>query len=422
MYIQKYKFRVKKFSVFAEKLFNHLFIVEECLFCKFDEEPYIEFRKMKKSLFTLSILFVSVLLGIISAKYDLIGIANSGKYDFGELLFKIGLVYVLALALGYFQVIIHEIGHLVCGLATGYRFVSFRFKSYVLVKVNKQYQIKRFAIPGTGGQCLMDPPGSIDIPGSSILYLLGGVSANLLLTILFLLLALFGVFSTIVNFSLLVGAFVGLVIIVTNGIPMLLSGIPNDMMNIRILRKSQTARRAMFLSLKVNALQSNGTRLATLPLSWFDIPNNETTSSYFTAMILLLREGWYLDNYAFDKAKDVMDLVEQEATQKDFPQILRFEMNVEKLFLLILNGTDKDEVRQFYEAKAKFYINRTKKFMLGKQRTLWAYTYFIENDISQSRLIYEQMLRMREQYPVIAEAQSEIDLVDYLLTGTSKIL
>ncbi|MGL5545528.1 MAG: hypothetical protein ACRDCS_00810, partial [Tannerellaceae bacterium] len=124
----------------------------------------------------------------------------------------------------------------------------------------------------------------------------------------------------------------------------------------------------------------------------------------------------------FDKANEVMGQVEQEAQQKDFPQILRFEMNVEKLFLLILNGADKNEVRQFYEAKAKFYINRTKKFMLGKQRTLWAYTYFIENDISQPRLIYEQMLRMREQYPVIAEAQSEIDLVDYLLTGTSRTL
>lgn len=369
---------------------------------------------MKRFLFIASILLVGGFLGILCAKYDLMGITNSGTRDWGDLLFKIALVYVFALALGYLQIIIHEAGHLVCGLATGYKFVSFRFKSYVLVKANGQYQIKRFAIPGTGGQCLMDPPGTIDAPGSSLLYLLGGVSANLLLTILFLLLALFGVFSTIVNFSLLVGAFVGLVIIVTNGIPMLLSGIPNDMMNIRILRKSQTARRAMFLSLKVNALQTDGTRLATLPLSWFDIPNNEPVSSYFTAMILLLREGWYLDNYAFDKANEVMGQVEQEAIQKDFPQILRYEMNVEKLFLLILNGSDKEEVRQYYETKAKFYINRTKKFMLGKQRTLWAYAYFIENDIAQSRLIYEQMLRMREQYPVIAEAQSEIDLVDYL--------
>lgn len=410
------------FSVCAEKLFNHLFIVEECLFCKLYEESYIEFRKMKQFLFIASMLLVNSLFGFISSKYDLMGIADSATNDWGNFLFKIGIVYVLAIALAYLQIIIHEAGHLVCGLATGYKFVSFRFKSYVLVKVNGQYHIKRFAIPGTGGQCLMDPPGTVDNPGSSLLYLLGGVCANLLLTILFLLMALFGVFSTIVNFSLLVGAFVGLVIIVTNGIPMLLSGIPNDMMNIRILRKSQIARRAMFLSLKVNALQSNGTRLATLPLSWFDIPNNEPVSSYFTAMILLLREGWYLDNYAFDKANEVMGQVEQEAQQKDFPQILRFEMNVEKLFLLILNGADKNEVRQFYEAKAKFYINRTKKFMLGKQRTLWAYTYFIENDISQSRLIYEQMLRMREQYPVIAEAQSEIDLVDHLLTGTSRIL
>ena len=56
------------------------------------------------------------------------------------------------------HIIVHEGGHLVGGLLTGYRFVSFRIFSLTLLRRDGRYIVRRFNIPGTGGQCIMLPP------------------------------------------------------------------------------------------------------------------------------------------------------------------------------------------------------------------------------------------------------------------------
>ena len=59
---------------------------------------------------------------------------------------------------GFLQIIIHEAGHLVTGLLSGYKFVSFRIFNYTILKTKGKLKIKKFGIAGTGGQCLMTPP------------------------------------------------------------------------------------------------------------------------------------------------------------------------------------------------------------------------------------------------------------------------
>ena len=56
------------------------------------------------------------------------------------------------------QVVIHEAGHLICGLLSGYTFSSFRIGSMMILKENGRFVTKRLKIAGTGGQCLMAPP------------------------------------------------------------------------------------------------------------------------------------------------------------------------------------------------------------------------------------------------------------------------
>ena len=91
-------------------------------------------------------------------------------------------VMVLSVFISFFlHIILHEGGHLVCGLLSGYRFVSYRAGSIIWVKQGKQIVRKKFSIPGTGGQCLLDPPEPEE-DGSfpSLLYNLGGGLSNLL--------------------------------------------------------------------------------------------------------------------------------------------------------------------------------------------------------------------------------------------------
>ena len=80
----------------------------------------------------------------------------------------------------FLQLILHEAGHLVCGLATGYGFVSFRIGSWMLIRRDGKLRWCRFSLPGTGGQCLLSPPPWREEGFPVFAYNLGGPSVNLI--------------------------------------------------------------------------------------------------------------------------------------------------------------------------------------------------------------------------------------------------
>lgn len=51
----------------------------------------------------------------------------------------------------FLQIIIHEAGHLIFGLLSGYRFCSFRIGSLMWIKKEGKLQLKRYSIAGTAG-------------------------------------------------------------------------------------------------------------------------------------------------------------------------------------------------------------------------------------------------------------------------------
>ena len=63
---------------------------------------------------------------------------------FLELILLMYIVYMV-------NVIIHEGGHLIFGLMTGYKFNSFRIFSVILIKQNGKLKIKNISLAGTGG-------------------------------------------------------------------------------------------------------------------------------------------------------------------------------------------------------------------------------------------------------------------------------
>lgn len=89
--------------------------------------------------------------------------------------FRIALYLFMAY---YASIVLHELGHFVLGLATGYRFLSFRILSLSVEKQrNGKLRWKRRPVSGTLGQCLMVPN---DTKNPSIFwYNFGGVLFNL---------------------------------------------------------------------------------------------------------------------------------------------------------------------------------------------------------------------------------------------------
>ncbi len=141
--------------------------------------------------------------------------------------FKDALLLLAALVVSFFvHMVLHEGGHLVCGLLSGYKFVSFRAGNMIWVKQGDRIVLKRFSIPGTGGQCLLDPPEP-DESGRypSVLYNLGGGLSNLLWSLLAL--AALGLFAEgVMARSVLVAfALAGIYLGITNLVPLKAGGI-----------------------------------------------------------------------------------------------------------------------------------------------------------------------------------------------------
>ena len=199
--------------------------------------------------FYLALFFVTALVTGF-----LVGMYNSVCIDYGYIQngSKVFLIYGMAVYLiaVYMQMMIHECGHLIFGLISGYRFVSIRFASFVLTKINGKLRLKRYTLAGTGGQCIMAPPDSADDDIPVTLYNLGGCFTNLISALLFIALW-FVAANPFVSFFLITAALWGLSSALQNGIPMTLPAISNDGKNVIIMRKNKTARRSFILSVKI---------------------------------------------------------------------------------------------------------------------------------------------------------------------------
>ena len=173
------------------------------------------------------------------------------------------------------QVVLHEAGHLVCGLASGYRFVSFRIFSFTWIRQGGKVRMKRFSVSGTGGQCLLVPPEKSDeeIPVTFLWKMF--------------LIQFMGI-----------GVFLGLL----NGIPMKLGGIGNDAYSLRLLKRNPSTKRALVLQLRINALIQEGMRPKEMPEAWFRLEGKIDYSDMLQATIALMEISRMQDREEWEEA------------------------------------------------------------------------------------------------------------------------
>ena len=255
---------------------------------------------MQRLIGILAGLGMGVALGILLVRIiDLDAVSQMGVGEFaltyGMLLLMVG----IALAL---QFMIHEAGHLVCGLISGYRFSSYRVGSLMVLRKDGRLCLKRLSMPGTGGQCLMVPPGTVDGTFPVVLYNLGGIIANLVAAALcgcLLPLAHGHRFASVFLGSMV---FIGVMIIVTNGIPLRGAAVPNDGWNALNLGKDSLARRSFWVQLSVNGKLTDGVRLKDMPNEWFELPPDERLGETFAATLTVLAENRLMDQHRFREA------------------------------------------------------------------------------------------------------------------------
>ena len=349
---------------------------------------------------------------IVTLVKDMTWAEYFAKFDASVIPLFLHLFLAMVLAV-IVQIAVHEAGHLVGGLMSGYRFVSYRVGSFALIRRDGKFMFKRFSIAGTGGQCLMLPPDRPIEQIRTMPYDLGGVVANLLLSVLCVIVLL----CVDLDFSYAVYpvmmAIAGFGFAALNGIPININGMPNDGMQAVMLRKDMVTKRVLFKLLKAYALVQDGMRPRDLPAEWFDYELGKENVNPLVVNILAMKVGVLLDRMEWEEARELCAaLLEKE---NHIPVIFLFEFRCEYVFTLLVTG-EKAKAAEIYADKTlQAYIRRTQEIMPSRQRLLCAVSLLLDNDRAKAEEIAAKVERNREQYISLGEAISELEIMKSLL-------
>lgn len=307
------------------------------------------------------------------------------------------------------QTIVHEAGHLVCGLLSGYKFSSFRIVSFTWLKIDGKIRLRRHSVMGTAGQCLMTPPDMLDGTIPVMLYNLGGVLANLIVSALCA-----AAYALTRTHPLLSGFFLsctlaGLLLGLLNGIPLHMGAIDNDGMNALSLRRNPEAMRALWLQLKINEQMTQGVRLKDMPAEWFELPSDAAMKSALSAAIGVFACNRLMDAHLFQEADRLMArLLEMDSGILPLHRAL---LVCDRMYIEII-GENRPNVL------AAMMTREQEKFMKSMQRSLsvlrteYARALLSEPNLDRAVRLHRTFERLAARYTYEADAQSERELMD----------
>lgn len=321
---------------------------------------------------------------------------------------------IAAAAAVYAQIILHEGGHLVCGLATGYRFVSFRIFNLTLIRQDGKLKVKKFGIDGTGGQCLLTPPELPLDKIPTVWYNIGGVLSNMVFSLIAVaLLLLVDDMPDIFEAFLVMFACIGGVLALMNGIPMNISGISNDGKNACMLKKDPESMRIFVLQLRTNAMVQNGVRAKDMPEEWFRQDGDIDYKNALQVAMRIMYAGWLMDRMQWQEAYDVLE--EMEPHKADIVGLFAKELDCELAFCAMVTGRT-ERAREVLTDKLLNYVKAFSKVMSSKQRLLCAKALYIDNDSARAREIYEAVCARKDDYLMQGEVLSDIAIMETFLS------
>ena len=372
------------------------------------EESKKKKRNLKSLLSTITFFLVCFSLGIFMGRF--LGKNTSSEKDWGHILFVFAFAVVTFYLSNLLQIIVHEAGHLVCGLLTGYKFSSFRIGSFMWIKENGKLHLKRYSLAGTGGQCLMAPPDLQDGKMPYRLYNLGGSLANLLLSAICLLLFLFCREYRYLSLFLMICAAIGLMLALLNGIPLRIQNMDNDGYNALNLGKDTDAIKAFWLQLKTNQELSLGKRLKDLPEEWFSLPPESKMNNSIIASVAVFRCNYLMDHGKYEEADALMEELLQKET--GMVGIHRHLLINDRIYCKIINKCSKELIDELL-TKEQITFMKSMKTNLGILRTGYLYTKYIQKDEELAQKVMDAFEKAARVYPYPQDIVSERELIAY---------
>ena len=327
---------------------------------------------------------------------------------------KAAMTIILICVACFLQLIIHEGGHLVTGLLTGYRFVSFRVLNWLLIRKDDRLQWRNFELAGTGGQCLLAPP---DKPLEQIdtrWYNAGGVLANVITAVLAIVLMYTVDMPLWMHALMFLMAFIGVSFALLNGIPMKVGGVANDGLNLFQMEKDRPAKLSFCNILDVNARCQEGEPYAEMPEHLFALPDPfDWENSMHVAAVLLSVTRMM----AFHQWEDAYQLLTEAHDNKDnYMRLYQLEIENMMTQVCIFTGRD-DEARKHYSKDVAKHGTQHASTQSDKQLTLMAVALALNGDRPRAEQIFKELEARRDRYAHQSDVALSLDLMHWLLNN-----
>lgn len=327
----------------------------------------------------------------------------------GEELLTLGLMFVGMYVSIFLQTIIHEGGHLIFGLLTGYKFLSFRIGSFMLIKQKGRLRLRQMSLAGTGGQCLMAPPDLVDGRMPYVLYNLGGSFMNLIACVIFFIVFLLVPDGSFWAQQLVILILIGTALALMNGIPLDLGTVNNDGRNALSLGKERGALRAFWIQMKANEQTAAGVRLKDMPEEWFTLPPNRTLQNSMVAAIAVFSCNRLMDEHRFEEARArIEDLLSMKTGMAGLHRDL---LVCDQLYCEMIGLNRRDVVEALLTRQQKKFMKSMKTFPTV-MRTEYAYALLADRDMEAAEKLRRQFEKRAKSYPYPADMQSERELMD----------
>ena len=382
---------------------------------------------MKSFLKFIGALLLGALIGLICIiPFIVLGTGESFSrvvnrifgHDALPYLSKAAMTIILICVAFFLQLIIHEGGHLVAGLLTGYRFVSFRVLNWLLIRKDDRLQWRNFELAGTGGQCLLAPP---DKPLDQIdtrWYNAGGVLANVITTVLAIVLMYTVDMPFWLHALMFLMTFIGVSFALLNGIPMKVGGVANDGLNLFQMEKDQPAKLCFCNILDVNARGQEGEPYTEMPERLFAMPDPFDWENALHVGSVLLSVTRMM---AFHRWEDAYQLLTKAHDNKDSYMRL-YQLEIENMMTQVCFFTGRDdEARKHYSKEVAKHVTQHASTQSDKQLTRMAVALALDGDRPRAEQILKEVEARRDRYAQQSDVALSLDLMHWLLENRETI-
>ncbi len=306
------------------------------------------------------------------------------------------------------QIILHEAGHLIFGLMTGYRFCSFRVFQLMWIRTEGGIKLRRMSLAGTGGQCLMAPPDLKDGRMPVMLYNFGGAIMNLITAAVCAGLSFLCPVGSARWTLLMISAVIGLAFALINGLPVKMGPVNNDGKNALDLSRSREATRAFWIQMKANEQISKGIRLKNMPEEWFEIPSDSAMKNGIIATVGVMACSRLMDQLRIQEADALMKRLLSQ--QNGIAGLHRYLLICDRMYAEMISENRK-EILDEMRTKDQLKIMKAMKQYPSVLRTEYAYALLAEKDAAKAQKIMEQFNRCAASYPYPGEIEGERELI-----------